>query len=97
MNECSFIHLSRMYQIANLKNNRDLQARALYWDAWLKFETNTEETETLIEEALEKVDSVNYTYDHARIFFVKGMLWQNITNTHKLIAHLRDKKITLNP
>jgi tetratricopeptide (TPR) repeat protein len=66
--------VTRMYQIANLKNNRDLQARALYWDAWLKFETNTEETETLIEEALEKVDSVNYTYDHARIFFVKGML-----------------------
>ncbi|MCD7942995.1 MAG: hypothetical protein LUH50_24715 [Bacteroides intestinalis] len=66
--------VTRMYQIANLKNNRNLQARALYWDAWLKFETNTEETETLIEEALEKVDSVNYTYDHARIFFVKGML-----------------------
>ncbi|RGN36620.1 hypothetical protein DXB65_09520 [Bacteroides oleiciplenus] len=66
--------VTRMYQIANLKKNTNLQVRAMYWDAWLQFETNTEETEKLIEKALEKVDSIKYSYDYARINFVKGML-----------------------
>lgn len=66
--------ITRMYQIADRQNNPHLQARALYWDAWIQFETSTEKTEALINEALERVDSIHYTYDYARIAFVKGML-----------------------
>lgn len=63
-----------MYQIATQKKNPNLLVRALYWDAWLQFETNTEKTEALILQALEKADSAAYSYDFARISFVKGML-----------------------
>lgn len=64
----------KMYQIAEKKKNANLYTRALYWDAWLKFETNTEETELLVGQALSSIDSINYSYDYARISFIKGML-----------------------
>lgn len=66
--------VTRMYKLADVKNSTDLQARALYWDALLQFESDSQKAEELIELALEKVDSVRYDYDYARISFIKGML-----------------------
>lgn len=72
--------VTRMYRIAEAKNSTDLQARALYWDARLQFETNSLKTEELIGQALEKVDSARYSYDYARISFLKGMLLSRHNN-----------------
>lgn len=83
--------VDKMYEIARQKKDDNLSARALYWESWIQLKTNKDSAEYLIEEALEKVDTINYKYDRARMLFNYGNV--QISQGKYLQAYLLNKKL----
>ena len=83
--------VNKMYRIAQQKKNDNLLARTLYWESWIQLKNDKDSAETLIKEALEKVDTIQYKYDYARILFN----YSNIQISHGkyLQAYLLNKKL----
>lgn len=81
----------RMYQIARQNNNSDLLARTQYWESYIQLKLDNDSAESLINEALEKTDSVKNKYDYARMLFNLGII--QISRGNYLQGYLLNKKL----
>lgn len=69
--------IKTMYRIADAKQNRQLKARAYYWEAWIQAVDNMDSAAVLIDKAMALTDSVQYEYDYAHMLLVKMSLLRN--------------------
>lgn len=66
--------IREMYIRAKEKENFELLNRAMYWDAWRWLETDNDSAAYLVDRLLQRIDTVGYSYDHARILFLFGRI-----------------------
>ncbi len=69
--------IRKMYDLAGKTRNRQLLARAKFWDADNRGPRNMKMASRLIDDALTIVDSVNYVYDYHRFLELKANLLLN--------------------
>lgn len=70
-------HIKQLYNIAQESQNQQLSARANYWAAWSISKVNIDSTAILLDKAFAQADSSRYPYDHARLRFLKGVVFQS--------------------
>ncbi len=69
-----FPFVMELYRLSDTQSSKQIKTRALFWDAWLHFESDIEKTKTLTAQASAHCDSINYPYDHAKILFLNGLI-----------------------
>lgn len=64
----------KLRQIANMKKNPVLSARAVYWNLWLKMGNDHSSAMDLVDRTLSSIDTLRYKYDYNRFLYIKGRL-----------------------
>lgn len=69
--------IKTMYRIAGERQNRQLQARAYYWEAWIQAVNDLDSAALLVDKAIALTDTVRYEYDYAHMQLVEMSLLRN--------------------
>lgn len=61
----------QMYRLADTQQNNVMLARAMFWESAIQISIDRDSSEYLITQATEMTDSIEYSYDYARMLLVK--------------------------